>query len=102
MFTSRVPGQFPRDLHPYVWLKNFNYKYQPRPQFNTPVNPVLREFWDCLYWSRVGTVALAIHWLEPNHWPGVIEDLEASPEQIEHARKVLTRLAALDNEDQNG
>ena len=51
-----------------------------------PVNPILVEFRQALDWSGWVSTEAAGFW----EW----ED-EYAPEQIDHARKVLTRLAAL-------
>lgn len=114
MFTSKEPGRFPRDPEPYeIFLGGFvprraarvtftgeqgsvRIDFAPRPQFNTPVNWVLahiREDW-------FGQADDHLPFVE---WLGSLSDTEkaleewshVTSEQIEHARKVLTRLAAL-------
>lgn len=123
MFTSREPGQFPRDPEPWVVtltaVRRYNGKWRVwrgtaqdwddaceraeaanpgwtthtaghvlRPKFNTPVNRILVEF---RYSVRLGASLASMVQVFLNGHGGV----DATPAEIEHARKVLTRLAAL-------
>ena len=68
-----------------------------REQFDTPVNPILAAFRGRLDYQRavnpVSTSRLAEVWLSNVPWYGGVPG--ATPEQIDHAHRVLTRLAAL-------
>lgn len=65
--------------------------YRPRRErFDTPVNPILV---DCRsYWAHHGDKLTAWHAMEYLNICA-IEKMDATPEQIDHARRVLTRLA---------
>lgn len=122
MFTSREPGQFPRDPEP--WVAEYDdgtdvrhataegvptgvvFRHSPRPEFDTPVNPILVAFrnssltWDWkssvfeigfYHWEVFGGFKA---WNEEDH--ALHSFTVATPEQIEHARKVLTHLARLE------
>lgn len=113
MFTSKEPGQFPRDPEPYVLTLPYvtprraarvtftgeqggaRVEFAPRPEFNTEANPILRDFRVILGLPspRVNTTqTLAEHWLECED---CMEYDSPTTTQLNHARKVLTRLAAL-------
>lgn len=114
MFTSREPGQFPRDPEPWIHPVYENrYPEQhsfwvgktwwfPRPKFNTPMNPILAALRanvgagsDLAGQVRVFLNTSKLDW-------SVM--LGANDAQMEHARKVLARLAALreGGTDENG
>ena len=68
-----------------------------RDEFDTPVNPILAAFRGRLDYQRavnpVSTSRLAEVWLSNVPRYGGVPG--ATPEQIDHAHRVLTRLAAL-------
>lgn len=70
--------------------------FAPRPEFNTPVNPILSGLREDVENSEDFTHDTVSH---AEFWLSILEDQEAfsTPEQIEHARKVLARLTALEN-----
>lgn len=114
MFTSKELGRFPRDPEPYVFIVKSIYvdqpsfgvrmsmqkarngvigEHLPRPEFNTPVNPILAALRanvgagsDLAGQVRVFLNTSKLDW-------SVM--LGANDAQMEHARKVLTRLVAL-------
>lgn len=80
-----------------VW----NYKYDPRPQ-NNPTNPILKDIRknrpEGVSWAKMlkhynWVTFAAAHYITED-WVRIIDE-----GQIEHARKVLTRLAALEKEE---
>lgn len=114
MFTSKEPGRFPRDPQPYTLTLphvtpqraarvtftgeqgGVRIDFAPRPEFNTPVNPILSGLREDVENSEDFTHDTVSH---AEFWLSILEDQEAfsTPEQIEHARKVLARLTALEN-----
>lgn len=114
MFSSRPP--FNDDPYPNVWnghsprnqmrvdtdmyrrgapYNHERYSYKPRPEFDrpqhNPTNPILAKFRERSY-----PVAYWVHRLSKGDLP---DGVEASIEQIDHAHRVLTRLANLTKED---
>jgi hypothetical protein len=63
-----------------------------REQFDTPVNPILVTFRWAVTISARTAPSLAREWIENPYYQ---HSLTVSPDQIEHARKVMTRLASL-------
>lgn len=103
MFTSKEPGRFPRDPAPWLTKGGLRFahpvegsgEWDFRPEFNTPVNPILSGLREDVEGSEDfshNTVSHAEFWLS------ILEDQEAfsTPEHIDHARKVLARLVVLD------
>lgn len=71
-------------------------EYRPRPEYDAapihPVNPILVELRKVSH----GEVARIAGWLVDDLWAGRnVLGVIATPEQIEHARRVIERLAAL-------
>lgn len=71
-----------------------------RDQFDTPVNPILERFRlrrsGFLPDDELSVAEHARNWLAPANWERVQASVSAAtPEHIAHARKVLSRLAAL-------
>ena len=67
-----------------------------REQFDTPINPILVEFRrDCESDIDGWTISeIAAHWCQSEN----VGDGYATPEQIDHAHRVLTRLANMNGE----
>jgi hypothetical protein len=61
------------------------WKFDPRPEFDNVVNPILVEF-RYMYESRgFEAIGYYLRWIEMDGW---------EPGHIDHARKVLRKLAA--------
>lgn len=103
---GRTVNHDPRPYQVYAdgvpsWRRNFHRErfgngfgdvitdtYNPRPEFDVLDNPILAEFrsdWDGTYERICWWLAM----LEENVYPSW------TPEQLDHARRVLTKLAAL-------
>lgn len=116
MFASKTPRDLNHDPEPWVapdgTRRVFSHveigikRFDPRPEFdhvqhNEP-NPILVDFRD--YAKEHGdSAALARHWTrDDQQWWDVtrstrlisVDEPVGTPEQEDHARKVLTRLAA--------
>jgi len=101
----------PEDPKPWVSSNGYRHEvqawhpisgsdfYDPRPGYRAPQNPILVAFRGRLrYQSMVNPVSsarLAEVWLSDLPRYGGGEHVGDLPEHIEHARKVLTRLAAV-------
>lgn len=83
--NSRWPDDgYSHDLRDPVLLP-----FDPRREFRAPTNPILAAFRNCGWGGRLNAAArIWLDEIEQYH------DSDALPEQIEHARKVLTRLSA--------
>lgn len=66
-------------------------QYAPRTEFDNH-NPILVEFRRSCPWDVAEAARIAAEWLEP---PARPIPASASPEQIDHARRVLTKLAVM-------
>lgn len=96
-FARHVSAEYAAQT-PRRYTNGFNEivvtRYSPRPEFaRPPVNPILVDFRE-----HLGVATLWLEWLdggfvlEPD---GNLDALaESTPAEIEHARKVLTRLVA--------
>lgn len=67
-------------------------EFAPRPEFDVPDNPILKEFRRSAPWDVQRAARIAADWLEP---PASPIPRTSSPKQIEHARRVLRKLEAL-------
>lgn len=95
IFKSRQVNLDPEPFLPIL----MPIEYRPRrEQFDPLVNPILVAFRGRLAYQRsvnpVSTARLAEVWLANVPWYGGVPNV--TPEQIDHARRVLTRLAALE------
>lgn len=108
-FDPRPEFEPTRDEHPWLYAGE-RYAENPgggwpgkrpvwaprRTQFDTPVNPILVEF--------RSAVDERLPYADPKSWLNGLENpspgswFYANPDHITHARKVLTRLAALTKE----
>lgn len=74
--------------------------YEPRPEYdrpqNNPTNPILTEFRRSAPWDIAKAAAIEVRWLSGMRTAPV--PATATYAQVNHARKVLTRLAALKEE----
>lgn len=88
-YMGRFDSRFPNDAH-----SDYRMKHSPRPEFNrpqhNPTNPILTEFRRSAPWDLVVSAALELGWIDFNPIPDT-----ATPEQVEHARKVLTKIRAV-------
>lgn len=95
MFASRTPRDLNRDPVPYVERAGVVF-YEPRPKFDhvqrNPVNPILAIV-------RQTPSITAHSWLNKPLLRGELPMSAYTPEEIDHARRVLTRLANLTKED---
>jgi hypothetical protein len=64
--------------------------FDPRPEYSNRVNPILAEFRRSSPWDIAHDAAVELKWLDHPARPVV----DATPEHIDHARKVLQKLAA--------
>lgn len=79
---SVMPG-----MHPSIAVRN-GLIWAPRhEEFDTPVNPILAAFR-----SRNYPIPYWVHRLKLGHAPAGVE---ATPQQIDHARRVLSKLVAV-------
>lgn len=70
--------------------------FDPRPEFDNVVNPVLLDYrTDCEYttWVRRNPLDWMNEAANPGTWPGVV--FPFSDDEMDHARRVLQKLAAL-------
>jgi hypothetical protein len=92
MFASRVVNT---DPNPYAERAGVTV-FAPRPEYtlfpSNPINPILVEFRRSCPWDVPLAAAREAEWLRQPGARPVPEN--ATEEQIEHARKVLTRLAS--------
>jgi hypothetical protein len=72
------------------------YAYSPRPEYGNRVNPILADYRvDCEYttWGSRNPLDWMQEAANPDTWPGVV--FPFSDDEMNHARKVLKKLAAL-------
>lgn len=123
MFASKTPRDLNRDPRPYRHAANearvkhyiegqeaYGWAYDPRPEYdhaqhNEP-NPILLAFrqhrtWEWVYINEDQSYAESVE-----RFDGLRDEsfMNVSPEQINHARRVLTRLASITRPEsgQNG
>ena len=89
-----------RYAHPGTWCGQHLVLSPRREQFDTPVNPLLTELRGDVerFSSLAAAVSDLLDWLERYPKEGPVEGLDGkeivlTKENIDHARKVLTRLA---------
>lgn len=112
MFASKTPRDLNRDPLPFVTRDELRYRnsctcgcnisrHDPRPEYDRPQhnepNPILLAFRDHVAWNWVYLPHDTTYAEDVETFDGLRDGafLNTTPAQVDHARKVLQRLAAL-------
>lgn len=106
MFASTTPRDLNQDPKLHSWFSDDGgvtwYEHEPRPEYDHPQynrpNPILVDVRAHIGDASWTNMLKAFNWATSSGYPYVTKEWERieDPRHIDHARRVLTRLAALE------